>query len=127
MRSPMSQLLIFQLGGALADRDDRATAFGNRDADAFFASAGCWPPGTPDGDSDRAWVRRAWEAIRPYSTGGNYVNAQTADDDDVRLRAAYRESFERLRKVKALYDPENLFRVNRNIPPASTPRTPPLP
>jgi FAD/FMN-containing dehydrogenase len=118
MRSPMSQLMIFQLGGALADRDATATSFGNRDADAFFASAGCWPPAAPEHENDHAWARSAWEAIRPYSTGGNYVNAQAADDDDARLRAAYRESFERLAALKAVYDPDNLFRVNRNIPPA---------
>jgi FAD/FMN-containing dehydrogenase len=119
MRSPMSQLMIFQLGGALADRGAAATSFGNRDADAFFASAGCWPPDAGDRENDRAWARRAWEAIRPYSTGGNYVNAQAADDDDARLRAAYRESFERLAELKAVYDPDNLFRVNRNIAPAA--------
>jgi FAD/FMN-containing dehydrogenase len=118
MASPMSQLVIFQLGGAVAARDADATSCGNRDADAFFASAGCWAPGVPEHESDREWARCAWQAIRPYSTGGNYVNAQTLDEDESRLRAAYRESLERLAKVKATYDPENLFRVNRNIAPA---------
>ena len=118
MASPMSQLVIFQLGGALADHDATATSFGNRDADSFFAAAGCWPPGTPDYENDRGWARSAWEAIRPYSTGGNYINVQTADDDDTRLREAYRDSLERLATVKAAYDPDNLFRVNRNIVPA---------
>jgi FAD/FMN-containing dehydrogenase len=118
MASPMSQLVIFQLGGALADHDATATSFGNRDADSFFAAAGCWPPGTPDYENDRGWARSAWEAIRPYSTGGNYINVQTADDDDTRLREAYRDSLERLATVKAAYDPNNLFRVNRNIAPA---------
>ena len=118
MASPMSQLVIFQLGGALADHDATATSFGNRDADSFFAAAGCWPPGTPDYENDRGWARSAWEAIRPYSTGGNYINVQTADDDDTRLREAYRDSLERLATVKAAYDPDNLFRVNRNIAPA---------
>jgi FAD/FMN-containing dehydrogenase len=118
MASPMSQLVIFQLGGALADHDATATSFGNRDADSFFAAAGCWPPSTPDYENDRGWARSAWEAIRPYSTGGNYINVQTADDDDTRLREAYRDSLERLATVKAAYDPDNLFRVNRNIAPA---------
>jgi FAD/FMN-containing dehydrogenase len=118
MVSPMSQLFIFQLGGALAEHDAMTTAFGNRDADSFFASAGCWPPDTPDHESDGAWARTAWEAIRRYSTGGNYINVQTGEDDDTRLREAYRDSLQRLATVKAAYDPENLFRVNRNITPA---------
>ena len=118
MHSPLSHLSIFQLGGALADRDADTTAFGNRDADSFFAAAGCWPVGTPDHEDDRAWARSSWEAIRHYSTGGNYVNVQTADDDDVRLHAAYRGNLERLAQIKATYDPDNFFRVNRNIAPA---------
>jgi FAD/FMN-containing dehydrogenase len=119
--SPMSLEFIIQLGGALADRDADATAFGNRDAEAIFASAGCWWPGDAVGEKDRAWARSTWEALRPYSTGGNYVNVQTADDSETRLREAYRDSLDTLAKVKATYDPDNLFRVNRNIAPAREP------
>jgi FAD/FMN-containing dehydrogenase len=57
--------------------------------------------------------------IRPYSTGGNYVNFQLAEDDDARTAEAYGKNYERLRRVKAEYDPDNLFRVNRNIQPAA--------
>ncbi|HEX2111754.1 MAG TPA: FAD-binding oxidoreductase [Gaiellaceae bacterium] len=120
MASPMSMLWILQLGGALADHDAMSTPFGNRDADAIVAAAGCWDPGVPDHQSDHAWARSAWEALNPYSTGGNYINLQTADDD-ARLRAAYRDSLERLAQVKATYDPDNVFRVNRNIAPAAMP------
>jgi FAD/FMN-containing dehydrogenase len=66
-----------------------------------------------------AWVREGWERIRPFSTGGNYVNMQTADDDATRTADAYRNNYQRLQRVKATYDPDNLFRVNRNIPPAT--------
>ncbi|MGH2720569.1 MAG: FAD-binding oxidoreductase [Actinomycetota bacterium] len=117
--SPMSQALLFQLGGALADRDPGATAFGNRDAAHIFFAAGAWRPDAPHPERHRAWARSAWEAIRPYSTGGNYVNLQTVDEDDTRTRAAYRDNLGRLARVKAAYDPDNLFRVNRNIAPAA--------
>jgi FAD/FMN-containing dehydrogenase len=56
--------------------------------------------------------------MRQYSTGGNYINVQTADEDDSRMHEAYRDEFDRLANVKAAYDPDNLFRVNRNIAPA---------
>jgi FAD/FMN-containing dehydrogenase len=118
MASPMSMLWILQLGGALADHVAMDTPFGNRDADAIFAAAGCWDPDVPEHERDGAWARSAWEALRPYSTGGNYVNVQTAEDDDTRLREAYRGSLDRLAKIKAAYDPHNLFRVNRNIAPS---------
>ena len=120
MSSPMSLQFVIQLGGALADREADATAVGNRDADAVFASAGCWWPGDVDGEKDREWARTAWEAIRPFSTGGNYVNFHTADDSRARIDEAYGESLERLARVKAAYDAENLFRVNRNIAPAAS-------
>ena len=119
MAAPLSQLALMHLGGALADRPEDATAFGNRDAGWFFAAAACWPPERPDLAADRAWADRAWAAIRPHSTGGNYVNVQGADDDEARLRGAYRGgALERLARVKAAYDPGNLFRVNRNIAPS---------
>jgi FAD/FMN-containing dehydrogenase len=117
--SPISMLWIIQLGGAVADHDTTATSFGNRDADAIFAANGAWPPDAPDDENDQAWARTAWEALRPYSTGGNYINLQTADDDDTRLDEAYRGTLQRLAEIKASYDPENLFRVNRNIAPAA--------
>ena len=56
--------------------------------------------------------------MKRYSTGGNYVNIQTADEDSARIEAAYRDNFGRLMKIKGTYDSANLFRVNRNIPPA---------
>ncbi|MGH2721599.1 MAG: FAD-binding protein [Actinomycetota bacterium] len=115
--SPMSQAVIFQLGGALADQDPRATSFGNRDASYIFFAQGSWPATSPDADHHLAWVRTAWESIRPYSTGGNYVNVQTFDEDDSRVEEAYRDNLEQLASVKSAYDPDNLFRVNRNIRP----------
>ena len=117
IESPMSQMVLFQLGGAVGDVAPGTTAFGNRDAAYVLNAAGAWPPDTPDATRLREWVRTAWEAIRPYSTGGNYVNFQTADEDEGRTKEAYRDTLDRLASVKAAYDPDNLFRVNRNIRP----------
>jgi FAD/FMN-containing dehydrogenase len=115
--SPQSQSLIFQLGGALNERARDDGAVGNRDARFVTGFNGTWMPGTP-GDAHIDWVRSGWERIRPFSTGGNYVNFQLEDDDDARLAAAYGDNFARLRAAKAKYDPDNVFRVNRNISPA---------
>jgi FAD/FMN-containing dehydrogenase len=116
--SPMSQAIIFQLAGGIADQDASATSFASRDVAYVFFAAGCWPPNAADAEKHRAWARSAWEAVRPYSTGGNYINVQTADEGETRLREAYGENLGRLAQVKAVYDPGNLFRVNRNIAPA---------
>jgi hypothetical protein len=74
-----------------------------------------WTPESPAADANKAWVRNAWTALKPFSTGGNYVNFQTDDEPDDRTAESYRGNLDRLREVKARYDPTNLFRVNRNI------------
>ena len=115
--SPLSQSVIFHLAGALNDREGDDGAVGNRDAHYVGGFNATWPPGAP-ADPHVAWARAGWERIRPFSTGGNYVNFQLADDDSTRTGAAYGGNYRRLQQVKADYDPGNLFRVNRNIPPA---------
>jgi hypothetical protein len=98
-------------------RDDDG-AVGNRDARYVSGFSGTWPAGT-DAERHVAWVRASRERIRPFSTGGNYVSFQLADDDAGRTAAAYGRNYARLRRLKAAYDPGNPFRVNRNIPPAA--------
>jgi FAD/FMN-containing dehydrogenase len=116
--SPLSQSIIFHVAGALNDHKDDDGAVGNRDAHYIGGFAGTWPPGAP-ADPHVAWARDGWERIRPFSTGGNYVNFQLADDNTARTAAAYGSNYQRLQRVKAEYDPDNLFRVNRNILPAA--------
>jgi FAD/FMN-containing dehydrogenase len=116
--SPLSQSVIFHLAGALNDRQDDDGAVGNRDAHYIAGFAGTWPPGAP-ADPHVTWARNGWERIRPFSTGGNYINFQLAEDDTARTADAYGTNYQRLQTVKATYDPDNLFRVNRNIPPAA--------
>jgi FAD/FMN-containing dehydrogenase len=115
--SPLSQSVIFHVAGALNDHADDDGAVGNRDAHYIGGFNATWPPGAP-ADPHVAWARDGWERIRPFSTGGNYVNFQLADDDSARTAAAYGGNYRRLQQVKADYDPDNLFRVNRNILPA---------
>lgn len=120
--SPMSFVPVFLLDGAYAAVPDDATAFGgSRQARIVFnISAGC---PTPDlWEAERAWVRSFWEALRPHAhTGGSYVNFMAEYEED-RVRAAYGAAkYERLARIKATYDPENVFHLNANIKPARTP------
>ena len=57
-----------------------------------------------------------YEALHPYSAGGAYVNMMM-DEGQERVRASYRDNYDRLARIKATYDPDNLFRVNQNIEP----------
>ena len=111
-----SESVIFHIGGAANEHAADDGAVGNRDARYITGFAGAWPAGASP-DSHVAWVRAAWQTIRPFSTGGNYVNFQLAEDDTARTAAAYGGNFERLRRAKATYDSHNMFRINRNITP----------
>jgi FAD/FMN-containing dehydrogenase len=115
--SPLSAIIIEQLGGAVARVGADDTAFTHRDADYNLAIVGRW---TDPAEADRhvAWVRGLAAALRPFARGV-YVNYLGVGDDPSRVRAAYRpETFARLAALKAKYDPTNLFRLNQNIPPA---------
>ena len=112
--SPMSQSIMFHLAGALNERSEDDGAVGNREAGFVTGYTASWRPDDPRGAEHVAWARNSWAGIRPFSTG-NYVNFQVTDDDAARTAAAYGRNYERLQQVKAAYDPENLFRVNRNI------------
>jgi FAD/FMN-containing dehydrogenase len=78
-----------------------------------------WEPDEPDADRFRQWIRDSWERQRPFSTGRTYINFQTADEDEQRIQATYGTNFDRLTEIKKIYDPDNMFRVNRNIPPSA--------
>jgi hypothetical protein len=115
---PDAEVGLLHLGGALNDHDPDDGAVGNRDAHYVFGANGMWEPGDTEADAFRRWVRDAWTQVRPYSTGGNYVNFQTADEDAHRIRDTYGDNFDRLVEIKGKYDPQNLFRVNRNVTPS---------
>jgi FAD/FMN-containing dehydrogenase len=76
-----------------------------------------WEPGESGSESYAEWIRGAWARIAPFSTGGNYINFQTADEGDLRIRDTYGANFDRLVAIKRKYDPDNLFRSNRNVRP----------
>lgn len=114
---PGAEIGFLHLGGAIGDHAGDDGAVGNRDANFAFGITGMWEPDHPGADGFPAWVRSAWQRIRRFSTGGNYVNFQTADEGDERVRATYGANYERLTDVKETYDPQNMFRSNRNIRP----------
>ena len=116
-KAPANQIVLFHVAGALNDHPEDDGAVGNREAAYACVIQAMWTEGDPAGESNRAWVRSAWDALKPYSTGGNYINFQTDDETDDRTLASYRDNYGRLAAIKSKYDPSNLFRVNRNIRP----------
>jgi FAD/FMN-containing dehydrogenase len=114
-RSPLSYTIMFQLGGAVARVPDEATAFGGRGA-AYALNINAAASDTQEYAGQADWARRLWEAMTPFANGV-YMNFLGAEGHD-RVRAAYGEQkYARLLALKRAWDPDNLFRLNQNIPP----------
>jgi FAD/FMN-containing dehydrogenase len=114
---PGAELGLLHLGGALNEYDETDGAVGNRDARYVLGTLGMWEPDEPNGDMFTHWVRDAGMKLRPFTTGRTYINFHTADEGDDRIRETYGDNFDHLVAIKEKYDPDNLFRVNRNIRP----------
>ena len=115
--SPYSAVILFQLKGALNQLGEDHSPVGNRDARYVVNLASSWDK-VDDDKINIEWAREAWTDMKPFSTGGTYVNFLTEDEGPERIEAALGNSLERLAEVKAKWDPENMFRTNRNIKPA---------
>ena len=104
------------LGGAIARVPDDAMAFTGRDA-RFDVSADIeWNDPALD-EAHRDWIRRAMAIVEPDSVTGRYVNAVSEEGPGV-SRAIYGDAkYERLRALKRVWDPDNVFRLNHNIAP----------
>jgi FAD/FMN-containing dehydrogenase len=114
--SPFSLVQFRGLGGALARVGKDATAFAHRDKRYLVAVIGLWLDAAEEVARHSAWTESLWQTIRPEGSGV-YVNFLEEEGAD-RVRDAYPPAtFARLVEIKRVYDPQNMFRFNQNIPP----------
>jgi FAD/FMN-containing dehydrogenase len=107
-------LQIRSVGGAMNEIDKDATAFAHRDSEALFVSPVFVPLSASENDVHMAL--KPWEAIAAF-TSGAYVNFFT-EVTDKEIEASYPEgTYQRLKQIKKIYDPENIFHQNYNIDP----------
>jgi FAD/FMN-containing dehydrogenase len=115
--SPLSAAIAIPGGGAIARVDDTAMAFGQRSAPFNIHLLHMWADPAED-EAQVAWIKEFGAAMKPWAFGGAYLNF-IGDEGASRVREAFgEEKFARLQAIKAVYDPQNLFRLNQNIPPA---------
>ena len=115
--SPHAEVLIAHLGGAISRVENDRTAYAHRDAEFVVNLHGHWTD-TADDEAGLAWTRDLFDAIAPQATGGTYVNF-LSDEGPERVQDAYSPAvWSRLVEVKRRYDPDNVFRLNQNIPPS---------
>jgi FAD/FMN-containing dehydrogenase len=116
--SPITQQLLIPWGGAVARVAEDASPMTKRDAAWISHPFATWTEPADD-DANIAWARGFRRDIAQYASGGVYLNF-IGDEGDDRVRAAYGEDkYRRLAAIKAEYDPQNVFRGNQNIKPAS--------
>ena len=113
----LSTMHLYPIDGAANRVEQSETAFSYREAKWSAVIAGI-DPEPENKDLITTWARNYWEALHPYSSGGAYVNFMMDEGQD-RVKATYRNNYERLVAIKQAYDPENIFRVNQNIKPAA--------
>ena len=117
--APTSQVLFYRLDHAYSAAEENATAYGATRTPRYATMIVAMCQDMDAWSAEREWVRNLWSDLQPYSLGiGDYVNNMVEFDTE-RILASYGpEKYARLAGIKAVYDPENVFRRNVNIPPA---------
>ena len=111
----LSLMHLYPIDGAVRRVASDATAWSFRDVTWSMVIAGIDPDPSNAG-AVTTWARAYWEALRPHTAGGAYVNFMMEEGQE-RVQATYGPNYDRLVEVKSKYDPMNLFRVNQNILP----------
>ena len=114
--SPLSAIIFFYMHGAAVGVAPTDTAFAARRTQWDFDLIGQWV-NAAESASHIAWVKSLWDRLQPHLLGTAYVNHLSSDDRPEKVRASFGQNYDRLRQVKRVYDPTNLFRLNANIAP----------
>ena len=117
--SPASALLLYRLDGAYSQVGDDETAFSGGRSPRYAAFMVGLTPDPGALPAERDWVRGFWEALRPYAVDGvdGYINSATEYSGEG-VRGSYGPAkYDRLARIKAAYDPGNMFHLNANVPP----------
>ena len=115
--SEMTFATIWKFGGAVQRVAADATSFGDRSMPFMLSLDAIWSLPADDA-ANIGWVRKFWDDMQRHSTGRMYLNFPGHGEGTNLVRDAFgAEAYGRLQKVKRKYDPQNLFRMNQNIPP----------
>jgi FAD/FMN-containing dehydrogenase len=120
-RRPSNDTLVIvrHCGGAMARVGAEETAFGDRSSEWMLSIDSTWHLPADDA-ANIAYTRAFWDAALPYSDGKTYFNFPGLfEEGEAAVRSSYGANHARLARIKAAYDPANVFRLNQNIRPTS--------
>ena len=115
MPTMQSSMHLYPIDGAVHRVAEGDTAWSYREANWAGVIVGV-DPDPANKDMLRDWAVGYYDAVHPFSSGGAYINFMMEEGQE-RVKASYRGNYDRLAKIKAKYDPKNLFKVNQNIVP----------
>lgn len=116
--SDLSLMHLYPIDGAVHRVPKDATALSTRDA-IWSMVITAVDPDPERSEALKTWGRHYWTTVHPFNHEATYVNFMMDDEAEGRIPATYGDNYQRLVAVKTKYDPDNLFRVNHNIPPAA--------
>ncbi len=112
---PQCEVFLAHMGGAVSRHADDETPYVGRSAAYIMNVHGRWEDPARD-DAVIGWARELFQAMEPHAMGTAYVNFMP-DDEAGRVRGAYGVNYDRLARIKAEWDPENVFCYNQNVLP----------
>jgi len=112
-----STMHMYPINGAVHRVGNTDTAFSYRDVLLAGVIVGV-DPDPKNKEKITNWSKGYFDALHPHSAGGAYVNFMMEEGQD-RVKASFRDNYDRLATIKKKYDPTNFFRVNQNIKPAA--------
>lgn len=115
--TPHSTMHLYPINGAAHKIGKSDTPWAYRDANWAQVMVGV-DPDPANNEKITKWTKDYYNAIHPYSAGGAYINFMM-DEGQERVKASYKDNYDRLVKIKNKYDPKNLFQVNQNIKPSN--------
>jgi len=116
----LSTVDVWRMGGAVRDVGEAESAFGGREAPYLLGVEANWE-NPADDEANVAWTRETVEQMQPFSGGAEYLNFPGfLEDGEETLSTTFGEKYGRLKTLKKKYDPDNLFRLNQNVKPASS-------
>ncbi len=106
---------LYPIDGAVHNIGNHETAWANRDARWAQVIVGV----DPDPDNAQQitdWCKNFYDTLTPHAMGGAYVNFMM-EEGQSRIKASYKDNYERLVSIKSKYDSNNFFHINQNIRP----------
>ncbi|MEO8410662.1 MAG: FAD-binding oxidoreductase [Propionivibrio sp.] len=113
----LTAMHLYPIDGAVSRVAPGDTAWVHRDVN-WSMSIFCVDADPANDERVEQWAHDYWRALHPHSAGAAYVNF-LMEEGESRVAASYGANYDRLRKIKAKYDPDNFFHVNQNIAPSA--------